>query len=177
MHWHLHRDLADPELFEEMFVVGSWAEHERQHERLQGRERDAMDAMDAFWRWNVAHRAARPGNQTVRASRALTRSAPPTQRISHQRVCRTIRFARGPPDRHASDSCGELEDLVAEGDELGVDGCAYAREVGDEQAGVASSVDPVEPEFVRVPEPGEQRPVLRDGGADDTDRLRVRCDR
>jgi predicted MFS family arabinose efflux permease len=45
-HWHLHRDLADTNLFEEMFVVGSWQEHERQHERLQGRERDVLDGID-----------------------------------------------------------------------------------------------------------------------------------
>jgi MFS family permease len=48
IHWHLHRDLADSSLFQEMFVVGSWREHERQHERLQGRERDVLDAIDAL---------------------------------------------------------------------------------------------------------------------------------
>ena len=45
-HWHLHQDLADSNLFEEMFVVGSWQDHERQHARLQGREREVLDTID-----------------------------------------------------------------------------------------------------------------------------------
>jgi quinol monooxygenase YgiN len=48
IHWHLHRDLADPDLFEEMFVVGSWEEHERQHQRLAGRERAVLDTIDTL---------------------------------------------------------------------------------------------------------------------------------
>jgi MFS family permease len=49
-HWHLHRDLADRDLFQEMFVVGSWEEHERQHQRLQGSERAVLDRLDALLR-------------------------------------------------------------------------------------------------------------------------------
>jgi MFS family permease len=33
MHWHVCRDLEIPERFLETFVVGSWAEHLRQHDR------------------------------------------------------------------------------------------------------------------------------------------------
>lgn len=56
-HWHLHRDLADRDVFEEMFVVGSWEEHERQHERLGGRERAILDEIDGLLRPGT-HRAA-----------------------------------------------------------------------------------------------------------------------
>ncbi len=48
IHWHLHRDLADPDLFEETFVVGSWEEHERQHQRLAGHERAVLDTIDTL---------------------------------------------------------------------------------------------------------------------------------
>ena len=47
-HWHLHRDLQDAGHFEELFVVGPWEEHERQHERLQGRDRQVLGAIDAL---------------------------------------------------------------------------------------------------------------------------------
>ncbi len=46
IHWHLHRDIEDPNRFEELFVVGSWEEHERQHQRLQGPERAPLDQID-----------------------------------------------------------------------------------------------------------------------------------
>jgi MFS family permease len=48
LHWHLHQDLADPNRFEELFVVGSWEEHERQHERLTGNELDVLNAIDTM---------------------------------------------------------------------------------------------------------------------------------
>jgi MFS family permease/quinol monooxygenase YgiN len=48
VHWHLHRDLEDSDRFEELFIVGSWEEHERQHERLQGPDRAVLDAIDAL---------------------------------------------------------------------------------------------------------------------------------
>jgi predicted MFS family arabinose efflux permease len=57
-HWHLHRDLSDRDVFEEMFVVGSWEEHERQHERLGGRERAILDDIDGLLRPGT-HRTAR----------------------------------------------------------------------------------------------------------------------
>ena len=47
-HWHLHRDIADPDCFEELFIVGSWEEHQRQHDRLRGHERDVLDRIDAL---------------------------------------------------------------------------------------------------------------------------------
>jgi MFS family permease len=48
LHWHLHRDLADLDRFEEMFIVGSWEEHERQHERLAGHELDVLNTIDGM---------------------------------------------------------------------------------------------------------------------------------
>jgi MFS family permease len=49
-HWHLHRDLADEDVFTELFIVGSWEEHERQHERLEGADRRLLDQIDALLR-------------------------------------------------------------------------------------------------------------------------------
>ncbi len=46
IHWHLHRDIEDANRFEELFVVGSWEEHERQHQRLQGPDRATLDQID-----------------------------------------------------------------------------------------------------------------------------------
>ncbi|HXD65790.1 MAG TPA: MFS transporter [Solirubrobacteraceae bacterium] len=46
--WHLHRDLEDTDLFDEVFIVGSWEEHERQHARMQGPDRQVLDAIDAL---------------------------------------------------------------------------------------------------------------------------------
>jgi MFS family permease len=48
--WHLHRDLEDTDLFTETFLVGSWAEHERQHARLERRDRDVLDQIDGLLR-------------------------------------------------------------------------------------------------------------------------------
>jgi MFS family permease len=48
IHWHLHRDLDDPDRFDELFIVGSWEEHERQHDRLRGQEREVLDRIDAL---------------------------------------------------------------------------------------------------------------------------------
>jgi hypothetical protein len=47
-HWHLHRALDDPEHFEELFIVGSWEEHERQHDRLRGDDRAVLDTIDTL---------------------------------------------------------------------------------------------------------------------------------
>jgi quinol monooxygenase YgiN len=38
--WHLYRDAADVERFVETFVVGSWLEHQRQHDRVTMTDRD-----------------------------------------------------------------------------------------------------------------------------------------
>ena len=56
-HWHLHRDLADTDLFQETFVVGSWEEHERQHARLDRRDRAVLDGIDALLRPGAARTA------------------------------------------------------------------------------------------------------------------------
>ena len=48
IHWHLHRDIEDPDRFDEQFIVGSWEEHERQHDRLRGHEREILDRIDAL---------------------------------------------------------------------------------------------------------------------------------
>jgi MFS family permease len=41
--WRAWRDAAEPDLVLEQFVVGSWAEHERQHARLSERDRERLD--------------------------------------------------------------------------------------------------------------------------------------
>jgi len=46
--WRLARDLAHRDLFEETFVVGSWEEHEHQHARLLGPERNVLTRIDAM---------------------------------------------------------------------------------------------------------------------------------
>jgi predicted MFS family arabinose efflux permease len=48
--WHLHRDLEDADLFTETFLVGSWQEHERQHERLQATDCAVLDQIDTLLR-------------------------------------------------------------------------------------------------------------------------------
>jgi MFS family permease len=47
IHWHLHRDLDDPNIFTEQFIVGSWEEHERQHARIQHVDQELLAAIDA----------------------------------------------------------------------------------------------------------------------------------
>lgn len=79
--WHLHRDVADPDLFTETFLVGSWEEHERQHARLENRDRAVLDGIDALLapgQARTAHHAVgvRPprhrGHNTVDPSHATT---------------------------------------------------------------------------------------------------------
>jgi hypothetical protein len=41
--WGLFRDLADPDRFLETFVVDSWAEHLRQHDRLTVADREVEE--------------------------------------------------------------------------------------------------------------------------------------
>ena len=48
--WHLHRELEDSDRFIETFLVGSWEEHERQHARLTGGDRDVFDRIDLLLR-------------------------------------------------------------------------------------------------------------------------------
>jgi MFS family permease/quinol monooxygenase YgiN len=46
IHWHLHRDVADPDRFVESFVVGSWQEHELQHAHLQRGDQEVLSRID-----------------------------------------------------------------------------------------------------------------------------------
>jgi predicted MFS family arabinose efflux permease len=46
--WELFRDAADPEHFLETFVVASWAEHMRQHERVTVADRDIEERAEVF---------------------------------------------------------------------------------------------------------------------------------
>lgn len=55
--WHLHRDLEDTDLLTEAFLVGSWQEHERQHARLERRDRDVLEQIDALLRAGRPRRA------------------------------------------------------------------------------------------------------------------------
>jgi MFS family permease len=43
--WHLYRDASDVERFVETFVVGSWLEHQRQHERVTMTDRELETAV------------------------------------------------------------------------------------------------------------------------------------
>src|SRR5262249_12143972 len=46
--WHLFQDLADPSRYLETFLVESWAEHMRQHERVTVGDRRAEERVDSF---------------------------------------------------------------------------------------------------------------------------------
>jgi MFS family permease len=46
--WGLYQDLADPSRWVETFVLESWAEHLRQHERVTVEDRHVEDAVRAF---------------------------------------------------------------------------------------------------------------------------------
>lgn len=48
--WRAWRDAADPDLVLEQFVVGSWAEHERQHARVTRRDQERLDLVESFLR-------------------------------------------------------------------------------------------------------------------------------
>jgi Transmembrane secretion effector len=54
--WGLFRDLADPDRFLETFVVSSWAEHLRQHQRVTTRSETHLDAVRSL---------IEPGHTTV----------------------------------------------------------------------------------------------------------------
>ena len=43
--WGIFRDVEDPDRFIESFIVASWAEHLRQHERLTFADRDVENAV------------------------------------------------------------------------------------------------------------------------------------
>jgi predicted MFS family arabinose efflux permease len=48
MSWRVWRDAADPAHILEQFVVGSWAEHLRQHERVSIRDQQRLDEIKAM---------------------------------------------------------------------------------------------------------------------------------
>jgi hypothetical protein len=48
IHWGVFQDMADPGRYVETFVVESWAEHLRQHERLTVSDRATQDRAEAF---------------------------------------------------------------------------------------------------------------------------------
>ncbi len=48
IHWHLHRGLEDPNSFTELFVVGSWAEHEQQHHRMERGDQQLLNRVEAL---------------------------------------------------------------------------------------------------------------------------------
>ena len=52
--WGLYRDLAAPDLVLEVFVVESWAEHLRQHDRRTTTDLVALDIVRPFVRGDVA---------------------------------------------------------------------------------------------------------------------------
>jgi predicted MFS family arabinose efflux permease len=46
--WRAWQDASDPDRILEQFVVSSWAEHERQHERVTRRDQDRLDRVRAL---------------------------------------------------------------------------------------------------------------------------------
>jgi MFS family permease len=67
--WGLFHDLADPERFLETFLVSSWAEHLRQHERATVADRDVEERALAF---------QRPGSIPVVSHLIATQSSAPS---------------------------------------------------------------------------------------------------
>ncbi|MBI5443577.1 MAG: MFS transporter [Deltaproteobacteria bacterium] len=62
--WELYSDPADPERYQELFVVESWAEHLRQHERLTAADREVLKRCHSYHRGEprqkVSHWLAEP---------------------------------------------------------------------------------------------------------------------
>ena len=48
MRWGLFNDPADPQRYVETFLVASWVEHLRQHERVTSADRQAQEVARAF---------------------------------------------------------------------------------------------------------------------------------
>jgi MFS family permease len=60
VHWHLHRDVSDRSLFSELFIVGSWEEHEQQHARVERADQQLLAQIDQLLqpgKPRVAHHA------------------------------------------------------------------------------------------------------------------------
>jgi predicted MFS family arabinose efflux permease len=75
--WHVFRDLADERRFFESFLVETWGEHVRQHERVLVSDRDAEQKVDAFHvgppdRPTVRHFVAAQSNARQPGSKLLS---------------------------------------------------------------------------------------------------------
>jgi MFS family permease len=46
--WGLYQDTAEPALYREIFLIVSWSEHLRQHDRVTNADRAVQDCLDAF---------------------------------------------------------------------------------------------------------------------------------
>jgi len=68
--WGVYRDGADPNIFVETFVVESWAEHLRQHERLTAADIEKLDKVRIFHVGDkpVTHYVAEPFPPTSKYS-------------------------------------------------------------------------------------------------------------
>jgi hypothetical protein len=49
-HWGVFRDLEQPDRYLEIFLVNSWAEHLRQHERSTGADRALEEQVEGYIR-------------------------------------------------------------------------------------------------------------------------------
>ncbi len=48
VHWHLHQDMEDPSLLTELFIVGSWDEHQQQHARVERGDQKLLAQIDVL---------------------------------------------------------------------------------------------------------------------------------
>jgi len=48
--WGIYRDVEQPDLYVETFLVGSWAEHIRQHDRLTRGDRELEELLQSYTR-------------------------------------------------------------------------------------------------------------------------------
>lgn len=53
--WHLFCDLSNPKRYVEMFMIESWGEHVRQHERVMNADRAVEDAVRSFHQGSKVH--------------------------------------------------------------------------------------------------------------------------
>ena len=64
-HWAVYGDVADPARYVETFLVESWTEHLRQHERVTVCDREVQSRVNTFHTGKgppvVSHPLARPG--------------------------------------------------------------------------------------------------------------------
>jgi hypothetical protein len=53
--WELYSDPGDPGRYQELFVLESWAEHLRQHERLTAADKEVLQHCHSFHRGGPRH--------------------------------------------------------------------------------------------------------------------------